>query len=132
MIQKLFTIFSFNTLTEKLSSDHELDKSMCHDNSIDLSFASSVLNEKSTFQAIAQNVLSKLGQVVLSKHTFDSSSISSESNTVEWLGIGTSQIWHGYPDARIRAGTNETTVVLSTDEDPTTPGNSLPIEAKLG
>lgn len=120
--------------------------SMCHDNSIDLSFASSVFNEKSTFQAIAQNVLSKLGQVVLSKHTYgiadqekpyqpkliDSSSISSESNTVEWLGIGTSQTWHGYPDARIRAGTNETTVVLSTDEDPTTPGNSLPIEAKLG
>ena len=49
----------------------------------------------------------------------------------DWLGLGTPQTWHGYPDACICIGSNDTTVISSTDDDPTTPGNSLPIEAKL-
>ena len=44
--------------------------SMCHDPGIDLSFASSTANEKSTFKKIVNNVLSKLGNVVMDKQSY--------------------------------------------------------------
>jgi len=47
------------------------------------------------------------------------------------LGLGTPQTWHGYLDAHIHIESNDTTVISSTDDDPTMPGNSLPVEAKL-
>ena len=138
-------LFNLSTITDKLTRYPELQKSfknmvsMCHDPGIDLSFASSKANEKSTFKKIVDNVLSKLGNVVMSKQSYgavnedDDQSSSGRSTNVysDWLGLGTPQTWHGYPDARIRIGSNDTTVISSTDDDPTSPGNSLPIEAKL-
>lgn len=137
-------LFNLSTITDKLTNP-ELQKSfknmvsMCHDPGIDLSFVSSKANEKSTFKEIVYNVLSKLGNVVMDKQSYgavkedDDQSSSGRSTNVysDWLGLGTPQTWHGYPDARIRIGSNDMTVISSTDDDPTSPGNSLPIEAKL-
>jgi len=123
---------------------------MYNNKSIDLSFAESKSCEKFTFLAITQNVLSKLGKVVLDKHSYganhqdkpynhDNNSSSVEHRTAkntdfEWLEIGTSATWHGYPDEHIHAGgINDIAVVASSNEDQEdTPGNSVAIEAKLG
>ena len=64
-------LFNLSTITDKLTRCPELQKSfknmvsMCHDPRIDLSFALSKANETSTFKKIANNVLSKLGNVVM-------------------------------------------------------------------
>ena len=69
--------------------------------------------------------------VVDEDDVYQSSNDRSTNVHSDWLGLGTPQTWHGYLDARIRIRSNDTTVISSTDDNPTSPGNSLPIEAKM-
>lgn len=145
---KLFATSILESELEKnpnLMSSFKKLVSMCEDKTIDLTFAGSEVDEKRTFLAIVDNILSNIGSVMLDKHTFlsitekaykpndsdSSSSDTSAAHSLDWLGIGTSDTWHGYPDARIRAGNGDTAVIASSEVGDETPGNSLVLEAKL-
>ena len=78
------------------------------DQTIDFSFAKDTKKENVAFVSIVTSVLQKLGEVVLDKHQFgceeDKASEPSSSTGLddgrikfEWLGIGTTKTWHGYP-----------------------------------
>ena len=81
------------------------------DKTMDFSFTRCTDNENIAFVSIARSILQKLGEVILDKYQFgyveedeDSEMLSSSTDTkikFEWLGIGTSKTWHGYPDARL-------------------------------
>ena len=52
--------------------------------------------------------------------------------TANWLGLGTEETWHGYPDARIRTGISDLPIISAEDgNQQVSPGNSLVTEAKL-
>lgn len=98
--------------------------------------------EKDTFFAIANNILSKLGNnVTLSHETFQSmvKEDHQPSNVfVGKLGMGTPFTWHGYPDARVRAHSGDTNLITmekkdNPDDSPTsTLGDSCLVEGKIG
>lgn len=45
----------------------------------------------------------------------------------EWLGIGSTQTWCGYPDGWLRANNSDTNVLSYDDADQGSPGDSTPI-----
>jgi len=52
--------------------------------------------------------------------------------TADWLGLGTEETWHGYPDACIRTGVSDLPNISADEGDQqVSPGNSLVTEAKL-
>ena len=147
---RLFNINSVEQYKEKIAPISEQAQklfALFDDVNIDLSFATHTSNEKETFKLIAKSVLQKLGDVVLDKHQFgtsdddppyeesaSSSRRKTESLKSEWLGIGTTRTWHGYPNARFRIGSNDTSLLAHHDDlvdADESPGDSVAIEAKV-
>ena len=55
---------------------------------------------------------------------------------MEWLGVGTSSTWHGYPDVHFKISSSytiylDTPIVTFADSEEGTPGNTTAIVAKL-